>query len=143
VRQIGAQLRGTRVARRRPRSHDEVDGRQVVLAEAENFAHQAPNAVARGRVTDAARGDRQPEPRPAERIGARDDLEVGLIVSLPALVDMLELRLITEALAGAERERPDRNSAAARYGVRRLRPFARRRLNTCRPFLVAMRARKP
>jgi hypothetical protein len=79
----------------------------------------------------------------AKRVGTCDELEVRVMVSLPALVDMLELRLVTEALAGAERERPDLNSAAARYGVRRLRPFARRRLNTCRPFLVAMRARKP
>ncbi len=29
------------------------------------------------------------------------------------------------------------------YGMRRLRPFARRRARTWRPFLVAMRARKP
>ena len=114
-----------------------------MLAEAEEFADQAANAVARDGMPDAARGDRQPKPRMAERVGTRDELEVRLIVSLPALVDMLELRLVTEALAGAERERPDLNSAAARYGVRRLRPFARRRLNTCRPFLVAMRARKP
>lgn len=114
-----------------------------MLAETEDIAHQASKAVARDGVTDDARGDRKPKPRPPERICARADLEVSLVVSLPALVDMLELRLVTEALAGAECERPDRNSAAARYGVRRLRPFARRRLNTCRPFLVAMRARKP
>lgn len=29
------------------------------------------------------------------------------------------------------------------YALSRLRPFARRRLNTLRPFLVAMRARNP
>jgi hypothetical protein len=114
-----------------------------MLGEPESFTDMAPDTVTRGGMTDEARRDRQAEARPAERVGTGNDLEVSLVESLPAPVDMLELRLVTEALAGAERERPDRNSAAARYGVRRLRPFARRRLNTCRPFLVAMRARKP
>jgi hypothetical protein len=114
-----------------------------MLAEAEDFSHHAPNPVAHSGAPDDARGDRQTETRKSQRIGTSDELKVGLIVPLPALVDMLELRLVAEALAGAERERPDLNSAAARYGVRRLRPFARRRLNTCRPFLVAMRARNP
>jgi hypothetical protein len=114
-----------------------------VLAEPKDFAHQAPDAVATRRLRDGTSRDGEPETRETQRVGTRDDLEIRLIVSLPALVDMLELRLITETLAGAELERPDRNSAAVLYGVRRLRPLARRRLNTCRPFLVAMRARNP
>lgn len=114
-----------------------------MLREAEDFAYQPSDTIARGRVTDDTRRNRQPEPRISVRVGARGDLKERLTVTLPALVDMLELRLSTEALAGAESERPDLNSAAARYGVRRLRPFARRRLNTRRPALEAMRARNP
>jgi hypothetical protein len=37
-------------------------------------------------------------------------------------------------------QRPDQPSSAT---VSRLRPFARRRLRTIRPFLVAIRTRKP
>jgi hypothetical protein len=114
-----------------------------MLREAKHFAHHSADAIARDRVADGARGDRQPEPWIAECIDTCSDLEERLSKTLPAFVDMFELRLGAEALAGAERERPDRNSAAARYGERRLRPLARRRLNTRRPLLVAMRARKP
>lgn len=114
-----------------------------MLRETKHFADHAADAIACNRVADGARGDRQPEPRIAECVGTCGDLEERLSKTLPAFVDMLELRRSAEALAGAERERPDRNSAAARYGERRLRPLARRRLNTWRPLLVAMRARKP
>jgi hypothetical protein len=48
-----------------------------------------------------------------------------------------------QSLARLERQfgRTDRNLAF--YGQRRLRPFARRRASTCRPLLVAIRARNP
>jgi len=101
-----------------------------MLCEPEDFTDHAPNAIARDRIADGARRDRHSKPWIAVRIGTRSDLEERLTETLPALVDMLELRRGAEALAGAERERPDRNSAAARYGERRLRPFARRRLST-------------
>lgn len=84
-----------------------------MLREAKDFAHQPSNAVARDGVTNDPGRDRQAEPRISARIGAGRDLEERLTTSLPAFVDMLELRLGTEALAGAERVRPDRNSAAA------------------------------
>ena len=73
-----------------------------MLVETKAFAHQASNAIARDRVTDDAGRDGQAEARNSQRVGTGHDLEVSLIVSLPALVDMLELRLITETLAGAE-----------------------------------------
>jgi len=101
-----------------------------MLCEPKDFTDHAPNAIASDRIADGARRDRHSKPWIAVRIGTRSDLEERLTETLPALVDMLELRRGAEALAGAERERPDRNSAAARYGERRLRPFARRRLNT-------------
>jgi hypothetical protein len=51
----------------------------------------------------------------AVRIRGGDRLEQCLPVSLPAFVDMIELRLVAEALAGAESERPDRISAAGAF----------------------------
>lgn len=114
-----------------------------MLLQPERFADQPANAIALHRDPDRPRGDGQPETRALERIPASHGLEERLRVSLPASVHMVELRLVAEALAGAEGERPDRISAMRRQGMRRLRPLARRRLNTLRPFFVAMRARNP
>lgn len=86
-----------------------------MLLQPESFAYQPANAIALDGIADAARGDREPEPRMAERIRRCDSLEQCLTVSLPALVDMIELRLVAEALAGAESERPDRISAARAF----------------------------
>lgn len=109
--QVGAKLGGTGAACLVARRDDQVDGRQRELTQPEGFAHDAPDAIARDRVTDGARGDGEPEPWMAEAVARHHCLEQGLSVTLPALVDMIELRLVAEALAGTESERPDRISA--------------------------------
>lgn len=87
-----------------------------MLLQAEGFAHQATNTIALDGVADAAGRNREPEPRMTERIRSHDSLEQCLTVTLPAFVDMIELRLVAEALAGAESERPDRISATGALG---------------------------
>lgn len=86
-----------------------------MLLQAERFAHQPADAVALDGVADAACGDRESEARVAERVRRGNSLEQCLTVTLPAFVDMLELRLVAEALAGAESERPDLISAAGAF----------------------------
>lgn len=83
-----------------------------MLRETKDVAYETPDPIARHRIADGARRDGQPKPWKAVRVGTCSDLEQRLSKTLPAFVDMFELRLAAEALGGAERERPDRNSAA-------------------------------
>jgi len=106
--QVRAQLRSRRVTGGRPRRDDEVHGRQFILAQAEALANEAPDAIARHGVADSFRCNRESEPRVAELVRSHDGLEECPPETLPALIDMIELRLVAEALAGTERERPDR-----------------------------------
>lgn len=90
-------------------------------------------------------GNRQPESRIVLFIGVCKDGEVLIGRALGAAEDAAELRRSSQpASAGKTLRRVAADgSATRRYGASRARPLARRRLKTCRPFFVAMRARKP
>lgn len=67
-------------------------------------------------------------------------------VGMTLLIDALEFGSMTDAFRRGESLIGAASNPVAgheTYGVRRARPFARRRLRTRRPFFVFMRARKP
>ena len=89
----------------------------------------------------------RPSARIAQRVGRGvDGKEVVEHAQTPWYRRRRNLRS-EQALSGAKpsagRFAPDMGAAGSRYGIRRLRPLARRRARTLRPSAVAMRARKP
>jgi hypothetical protein len=137
--------RGTR--RGRSRVDDDVDGGHCVLVLSKVFAHESLHAIAARGIAGGLDTDREPEACVTNVVGSRDDEEQRIGVTLATRVDDVELWLIGKALRAQEaaRRRGRSSGGSRRRGqtARRLRPFARRRLNTRRPPFVAMRARKP
>jgi hypothetical protein len=76
-------------------------------------------------------------------VGEHGQSKVCVGDSLAALPYGLEFGRLVQAFARLERQSSRTRLASCRQGQRRLRPFARRRDSTCRPLLVAMRARNP
>jgi hypothetical protein len=134
-------LRARAVARR----HDEIDGGQFRLAGAEQLADQSSHAIALHRIADRLGSDRKSKPGVVETVRERRDREHGICRPAPARQHAGKLRGRVQALGRTEAVRADhrRSCGLCGQGIRRLRPFARRRFSTRRPFLVAMRARKP
>jgi len=126
----------------------------IWLVAAEQFAGEALGPVADNGSPEFARGGHA-EPRSAgvrgHRFASQDEHGHEAAVPLRAvLVDVLEVGPPADALVRLEslghagflrRRRPVRRDAYET--VRRLRPLARRRFRTRRPFLVLMRSRKP
>jgi hypothetical protein len=91
-------------------------------------------------------GDGHAQSRTFEFVGLRGDRK-EIVTDAPALrVDALEVARRSQAARWREaqgtRGRGPRTRAHC-YGDRRLRPLARLRAKTARPFFVAMRARNP
>lgn len=82
---------------------------------AEDLPDQAADAVALHGRGEHTRGDGKSQARESQRVGTGSGLKKCLGIAPPALIDMIELRLVTEPLAGSESERPDGISAAAAY----------------------------
>jgi hypothetical protein len=128
------------------RVDDDVHGRQVLLAVSERFAHEALQSIALDGVAGGLDADCKPEPGAAGIIGTSDDQEQRVRGTLALAMYCVELRLVGQsarARKGARGERAIVETRGNDQTARRLRPFARRRLSTRRPPLVAMRARKP
>ena len=145
-RKARADLGVRRLGRGGARIHDEVHGRQFLLAVTERFPDETLQAIASHRVAGCLDANRKPQSRTARFIGAGDHHEQCIRRPLALTVDGVELWLVGES-ARARKARRYRTIGILRRGndqtARRLRPFARRRANTRRPPLVAMRARKP
>ena len=137
-------VRRRRLRTRARRDHD-VDAGQFPLPLSEAFANQPPQPVARHRVADRACTDRHAEPYDARFVRVERDTEKGIARPPAILIDIVEVRGRADSLAGSEGQTPDRGSVreSRSYGIKRLRPLARRRARTSLPPLLAMRARNP
>src|SRR5882724_11401898 len=102
---------------------------------AEDLANQPLRTVPLHGAADPARhGDAQPRtPCP---VAHHEQDEIGRRDPLTLVVDALIFAALADPILGTE-------TFARGQTVRRLRPLARRRFSTRRPFLVLMRARKP
>ena len=120
------------------RDEEHVDGRQHRLGESELFADHATNAIAHDGVLGNTSRDRH--------------AKAGAHAGVCAVLDF-EQGTMDAPRSGAQRGEISRSQQARRawqaqsrlpcYGIRCLRPFARRAFSTARPPRVFMRARKP
>src|SRR5690606_2333124 len=145
----------------RPAGNDDdvVPWRRRVAAE--QLANEPPRPVPFNRDSELARGrDAQPGRFVVAPIEREDYQEAALMLPA-ALVDQLELAALADGLVSAKplivHDQPaaaPQNRASRRAcgpgmrrqfeeTVRRLRPLARRRLSTRRPFFVDIRTRNP
>jgi len=114
----------------------------------ERFADEALDAVADDGTSGRAAGDGHAEARAAAVVQMREHGEV--LVDAPGGTAENACKIGAGSKAGFAVEPAAAGAsvgpggtAVGSQGVRRARPFARRRFSTCRPALVAMRARKP
>ena len=123
--------------------HD-IHGLHPVLIQPENFSNQPFSPVSPDCSSDpAGRHDAEPVVRPVIRQDDRG--HQAAIDSEPEFLNPLEFRTFPDVFYGAKPLNHDLTARAgrARYTASRLRPFARRRFNTRRPFFVLMRTRNP
>lgn len=116
-----------------------------MLVQAKRLANDAPYAVSTHGAADGTQRHGHAEPGLATAVRNILDSEERVADATSGLAYLLEVPSVAELLG--------RRKTVACRGVRadqrdtptasRLRPFALRRLMTWRPFLVAMRARKP
>jgi len=126
--------------------HDNHVAARRDLVSPENLSYQSLGAIPHDR---AAQFSRRGDSEPPRALGLRQHEHRAEPAADPgpALVDQLEIGAATDVLRGPE---ADRRALAADSGksyslltVRRLRPFARRRFSTRRPFFVLIRTRNP
>ncbi len=138
---------------------DHVDRRQSRLMQPERLTDDPADPITFHRVAGELDRDREAEPRMAKVIGPQPRGEAALMDAPPARAQRLELARLAQSrprrqpesgprrrvgIGGSDRvSRRWAGSRRERYGISFLRPLARRRASTLRPFLVAMRARKP
>jgi hypothetical protein len=101
-----------------------------------NLSNQSFRSVSLDRSTDLP-GRRDPEPSHAPIVGQEKDRAVAAVEANASLVDLLKLRTPPDVLGWMEFQ------GYSLLTVRRLRPLARRRFSTRRPFFVLMRTRNP
>jgi len=127
------------------RDYDDVKALCDVVAP-ENLSYQSFSSVPLDRATQLFGGG-DPQPADFEPVGKDEDRRIAAVNPSSPLVNLLEIRSAADVLGGAESHITwRRRIGGERYSlltVRRLRPFARRRFNTRRPFLVLIRTRKP
>ena len=101
-----------------------------------DLSNQSFSSVSLNRAADLP-GCCDPEPSHTPLIGQNEHRAVAAVDPNPARVDLLELRALADVFGWTE---PQSYSLLT---VRRLRPLARRRFSTRRPFFVLMRTRNP
>jgi hypothetical protein len=106
------------------------------LVSAKDLSNQSFSSISLYRAADFA-GRRDPESPYAEVIGQDENRRVSTVKPNAPLVDLLELRSPTDVFGWTE------SQSYSLLTVRRLRPFARRRFSTRRPFFVLIRTRNP
>ena len=117
-----------------------------MLAQPERLADDPATAVARDRAAGDLGRDGESQPRLGRAIRARDQAEESVADAAARGVGRVELGLAAQT---PSRREPETLAAGASrretagYGISFLRPFARLRARTLRPFAVAIRARNP
>jgi len=101
----------------------------------ENLAHETLGPVPLHRAADPPRR-RDPQPWPSQGVPQHEQDEGSGRNPLASVVDDLVLAALADAILGTE-------AGVALHTVNFLRPLARLRFKTRRPFLVLIRARKP
>src|SRR6185312_10875765 len=107
----------------------------------EGFTQQPLDAVALHRTFGNALGDRQAEAGMAQLVVAVAHMKTAAACASAACSQGGEVTRPTQPRLARQSGRGHHRYAA--YGIRRLRPLARRALMTLRPSAVAIRARKP
>jgi hypothetical protein len=109
-----------------------------------SLPHQSLGAIALHRSADTAPGHEPGLPQ-TFRVLENEEHEQRRSVGVAFFIDALVLVAKADAFRSGESLVGARNSLSghAAYGVRRIRPFARRLLRTSRPFFVFIRWRKP
>lgn len=111
------------------------------------LSNDPPDPVAFHRIAGDFGRDGETEARQASLIGANGHGEKSIAEAPATGINRFELRLPAQAELAGKRQtftiKTTRHSIKSGYGMSFLRPFARRRLRTLRPFAVAMRARNP
>lgn len=109
------------------------------LVATENLSYQSFSAVPLNRSAELFRS-RNPQPADSAPVRENEDRGVTAVSSRAALVNLRELCTAAYVLGGPK---PHTALSYSLLTVRRLRPLARRRFRTRRPFLVLMRTRNP
>ena len=117
------------------RDHDDVEALDDLVS-TKNLSNQSFSSISLHRATDLP-GRRDPEPSHAAFVGQKKDGAVAAVDSNAPLVDPLEFSTATDVFGWAEFQ------GYSLLTVKRLRPLARRRFSTRRPFFVLMRTRNP
>jgi hypothetical protein len=106
------------------------------LVSPKDLSNQSFSSISLNRTPDFPRR-RDPEPPDAAVIGQDENRGVSAVESNAPFVNLLKLRTPPDVFCGTE------SQSYSLLTVRRLRPFARRRFSTRRPFFVLMRTRNP
>lgn len=106
------------------------------LVSTENLSNQSFSSISLNRAADFP-GRRDAEPPHTLVVGQDEDRAVAAVESNAPLVDLLELRTLADVFGWTEFQ------SYSLLTVSFLRPLARRRFSTRRPFFVLMRTRNP
>ena len=117
------------------RDDDDVEAWRDFIS-TKNLSNQSFSSVSPNRVADLP-GRRDAESPHAQIVGQDEDRAVAAMDANAPLVDLLKLRTPANVFGWTE------SQSYSLLTVRRLRPFARRRFSTRRPFFVLMRTRNP
>jgi len=101
-----------------------------------DLSNQSFSSVSLDRAADLP-GRRDPQSPHAQLVGQEEDRAVAAMDANAPFVDLLKLRTPTDVFSWTE------SQIYSLLTVRRLRPLARRRFSTRRPFFVLMRTRNP
>ena len=123
--------------------HHQIDSRRRRDLRSENLSNQSFSTIPVDGPADLAAGD---NPKPRDRRGrwGCHDREIAAVRSPAAVEDVLELRPPAETPARRQRKtHGDFSGYRECVTASRLRPLARRRFKTWRPFFVDIRTRNP
>jgi hypothetical protein len=149
--EIGLEIREGRLEQLVPRDHYHVHPELRGFRTTEDLSNQSFSSVSSDRVAELP-GGHDAQPCSPRVVGSRQHRQISSFRSERQVEHALEFApapdpaVFREALGRHRQSLRGRRAPAAGYEeetVRRFRPFARRRFRTWRPFLVAMRTRKP
>ena len=115
---------------------DDIEARRNLVS-TKHLSNQSFSSIPCDRAPQLpGRGNAKAPDRPA--VGQNEQRRVPPVNPSATLVDLLKLGAAANVFVGSKP-----SQIYSLLTVRRLRPFARRRLSTNRPFLVLIRTRKP